>query len=132
MKLSVHDNILLSYSVLADKQKIHFHTEFRDREPPEFTDIMFDGVIGYHFERDNFQTIIFDIDETDVEVIYAEDRELFETGRKFCWPGPWNKSDESVLTYLIENEIKGFYLSSSLGMVGWVLAKSMRLVNGAA
>lgn len=132
MKLSVHDNLLLSYCVAADKQEIYFHTVFPGQEPPELTNVVFTGVVGYHFERDNFQTIIFGIDETEVESIYAEDRKLFEDGRKYCWPGAWNVSDEAVLTYLIENEIKGFSLSSSLGVVGWVLAKSMSLVNGSA
>ena len=132
MELSVHDNFLLSYCVQTDKQEIHLHTVFPGQEPPELTNVVFTGVIGYHFEQDNFQTIIFGIDETEVEAIYAEDRKLFEYGRKYCWPGAWNTSDEAVLTYLIENEIKGFSLSSSLGMVGWVLAKSMSLVNGSA
>lgn len=118
--------------MLAHRQEIHFHTAFSGQEPPELTDVVFTGVVGYQFERDNFQTIISSIEETEAEIIYAEERETFEAGRKYCWPGVWNTSDETVLTYLIENEIKGFYLASSLGMVGWVLAKSMSLTNASA
>ena len=132
MELSVHDNFLLSYCILAHQQEIHFQTVFPDQKPPELTDVVFSGVVGYYFERDNFQTIIFDIEEMDVEVIYTNHRELFEEGRKYCWPGAWNTSDEAVITYLLENEIQGYYLSSSLGMAGWVLAKSITLVSKTA
>ena len=129
MEISIHDNNLLSYCVDAEKKKICLHTSYADPTLQEYTDIVFTGVAAYRFELDNFMTIIFDIYETKVEDIYVTDRELFEHGRKYCWPGTWNSSDESVLAYLIENEIKGYQLSASLGMVGWVLAKSMNLVS---
>jgi hypothetical protein len=132
MELSVHDNLLLSYCALVHQNEIHLHTVYPDQDPPEMTDVVFAGGASYHFERDNFQTIVFDIEEMNVEVIYADDRKLFEEGRQHCWPGAWNTSDKAVITYLLENEIKGYYLSSSLGMVGWVLAKSMTLFRKTA
>ena len=62
MELLVHDNFLLSYCVAADKQEIYFHTMFPGQEPPELTNVVFTGVIGYHFEQDDVQTITFSID----------------------------------------------------------------------
>ena len=40
--------------------------------------------------------------------------------------------DNNLHSYCVDaekNEIKGYQLSSSLGMIGWVLAKSMSLVS---
>ncbi|MGI4791681.1 MAG: hypothetical protein ACRYFS_22905 [Janthinobacterium lividum] len=128
-ELSVHDNNLHSYCVDADKKEICFHTSYEYPTYREYTDIVFTEVAAYHFESDSFGTIIFDINETNVESIYSDNRDLFEDGQKYCWPGTWNRSDDSVLTYLIENEIKGYQLSASLGMVGWVMAKSMKFVS---
>lgn len=129
MDISVHDNALNSYCVNAERAEITLHTSYAHQNRQEYSDVVFSGVVAYNFERDSFGTIIFDIDETTVESIYTDERERFESGRKYCWPGTWNKSDDSVLTYLLENEIKGYWLSSSFGMVGWVLAKSMKIVN---
>ena len=129
MEISVHDNWLVSYCVMAQKQEIIFHTVDPHRTPPELTDVIFSGVACYYFECDNFQNIIFGIDEVNAETIYIEYQTMFEDGRKYGWPGTWSGTDETVLDYLIENQIKGFKLSASLGMVGWVLAKSIRFVS---
>ena len=55
--ISIHDNQLLSYSVFCDLQEIRFHSVFTDTEPNEYTDVIFSGVVIYHFEGDNFNTI---------------------------------------------------------------------------
>ena len=132
MEISVHDNTLHSYCVSANKKEICIHTSYASPTSQQFSDIIFTGVVAYRFELDNFMTIISDVYETHVETIYTDNQDLFEHGRKYCWPGRWNSSDESVLTYLIENEVKGYQLTSAIGMIGWVLAKSMSFVNSAA
>jgi hypothetical protein len=38
-------------------------------------------------------------------------------------PGPWAESLETASTYLLEQKIQAFDLSSSLGLSGWVLAR---------
>ncbi len=132
MEISVHDNTLHSYCVSADRKEIRLHTSYAAQDSQEVSDVVFTGVVAYRFELDNFMTIIFDVYETNVDAIYTDERGMFEDGRKYLWPGTWNTSDESVLAYLVDNEIKGYRLSSSIGMVGWVLAKSMSFVNGTA
>ena len=129
LEISVHDNTLHSYCVSAEEERISLHTSYIDQNLREATDIVFNGVAAYRFELDNFMTIIFDVSEVNVETIYTEDRDLFEQGRKYCWPGAWNSSEEAVLAYLLANDIKGYRLSSSIGMVGWVLAKAMSIVS---
>ncbi|MDR3706976.1 MAG: hypothetical protein P4L33_01650 [Capsulimonadaceae bacterium] len=129
MSVSIHDNHLLSYCVFAEKRQIVFHTEYRDAPEPEHTDVLFDGVEAYCFNHDNFDNILFDISEVHVETIITEDRALFEQGKPFGWPGPWRRSGEDILHYFIEREVRGFQVTSSSGMSGWVLAKSVAFVS---
>ena len=129
MEISVHDNWLVSYCVQAKKKEIRFHTVYPEQDPPEATDVIFTGVVAYQFEGDNFQNIISDVEEIEVEAVYDQNRAMFEKGQKYCWPGAWNNSEESVLTYLAENDIKAYSLWPAMGMGGWVLAKSMDFVS---
>lgn len=129
MDISVHDNRLLSYCVNNDTREIRLHTVYEDGEPQEHTDVVFSGVAAYHFEQDNFGTIIFDIRAAEAAAIYAGDKERFKTGQKYGWPGVWNTSETAALAYLLAQGVKGFVLSSSYGMNGWVLARSMSAVK---
>lgn len=128
MDLSVHDNFLVSYEVRGELREIWLHTEFRDKQPIERTDVVFRGVEAYHFYNDNFQTVIFDITEDSADDILAENSTRFEEGRRYAWPGQWNDSDAACRTYFKERGVRGFSLSSSFGMCGWILAQSMEKV----
>ena len=106
------------------------HTEFRDRgEPFEHTDVVFTGVSAYHFWQDCFGNIIFDIDETEPELIYSDHRAEFEAGSRYGWPRDWGKTEDSVLAHFREHGVHGFQLQSSYGMVGWILAKRMQMFS---
>src|ERR1041384_6213267 len=111
MDISVHDNVLVSYEVLCEQREIRLHTEFRDQQPVEHTDITFRGVEAYHFYHDNFQTIIFDITEIPAEDILAKDRARFEEGRRYGWPGAWNDSEAAMRAHLTQRGVRGFSLS---------------------
>ena len=128
MKISVHDNRILSYCVLADRRELHIQTLYEDNEPTERTDVIFTDVVAYHFEHDDFGTIIFDIEEIDLRDLIGENKEMFEEGRRYGWPGHWNTSNEAAMIYLVANNIKAFAVSSSCGMHGWVLAASMQMI----
>ena len=60
---SVHDNIVYAYKVDCRHRLIVLHTAYRDREPQEFTDIVFKDVIAHHFEHVLQENILFDIEE---------------------------------------------------------------------
>jgi hypothetical protein len=129
MDISVHDNVLVSYEVLCAQREIRFHTLCDGVQPIEHTDIIFRGVEGYYFYNDNLETIIFDVMEIPVEDILTDDKARFEEGCRFDWPGRWSRSDETRRAYLAEHGVRGFGLSSSYGMSGWVLAKSMEILQ---
>jgi len=123
--LSVHDNHLVAYTVHAKEKKIVFHTEFHERKPHEFTDVIFDDVLAYHFENDLFGTIIFDIKEVDLTVLLKDHAMMFEAGWRYGWPRGWQKEKEDIATYVKRLDLRAFEVASSYGMSGWVIAKHM-------
>ena len=129
---SIHDNRVISYEVDCERREIVMHTRFESREPIEHTDLIFEEVLAYHFENDNFGNILLGVEEVPVRLLVARYRSLFEDGAKYAWPGPWNASPEASLRYFESEGVKAFEISSSYGLAGWVVAKSYRTrVNNA-
>ena len=126
MDISVHDNRLLSYTVNCREREIILHTAFLDREPHEYTDVVFSGVAAYRFEGDNFSTIIFDVSEVELEDIYTRQREVFANAKNYGWPTPYDSAEELLRGLRAEN-VKGFVINSSYGLDGWVWAREMTL-----
>jgi hypothetical protein len=122
---SVHDNVLVSYEFRCEEQTIILHTEYReDAKPTEFTNVVFEGVRAYHLQNDAFGNIIFDVSEIPMEqFLNRYGGELFELERMTGSLGKWVEALDTAPGYLREQEIKGFELSSSLGLSGWILAK---------
>jgi hypothetical protein len=127
---SVHDNELISYEVQCEARTIIVRTEFRVKDKPrEFTNVIFSGVQGYHFENDAFGNIIFGFETVPVEQFLTEyASEISESYRMAGAPGPWAANLETASAYLRELGIQGFILSSSCGLDGWVLAQEMSVV----
>lgn len=123
---SVHDNHILAYTVSATEKRIVIETEYPHREPLERTNIVFDDVLAYHFERDLFGTIIFDFEEVDLCTFLKERAPMFEDGWRHGWPRGWDKRKEEIEAYVTRLEMRAFELTSSYGMDGWVLAKRMK------
>ena len=125
-EVSIHDNLVLSYTVDCRDKKIIFRIAFYDAEPHEYTDIIFSEVVAYHFEGDNCQTILFDILQASPEEIYLSHREVFERKKNYAWPFDYN-TEQELLKKLNDKSIKGFLISSSYGMDGFVLAENMQM-----
>src|SRR4051812_44144662 len=128
-QISVHDNHLLAYSVLAKEKKIILQTAYLDREPHELTDIVFEDVLAYYFENDLFGTIIFEVEEVDLSALLKEYAVMFETGWRYGWPRGWDKKKEEIEAFVRRLGMRGFELSSSYGMSGWVVARSMSKIR---
>ncbi len=128
MTLSIHDNLLVSYEVQCERQTITLRTEYRvENKPTEFTNVVFEGVQGYHFENDAFGNIIFDVADVPAEQFLKEyGAEVSELYRMNGSPA-WAADIVSAPEYLRDRGIKGFILSSSLGLSGWVLAKEISI-----
>jgi len=89
--------------------------------------MIFEGVLAYLFECDNFHSILSLVKEVPVEQVITDYRILFEERSKYCWPGPWNTSIEACINYLRSNRAKGYAIYSSYGLGGWVIAESYRV-----
>jgi hypothetical protein len=127
--ISVHDNHLLRYSVLAEEKKIVFETEYPGRTPRELTDVVFEDVLAYAFENDLFGTIIFDIEEVDLAALLKEHAAMFEAGWRYGWPRGWEKEKETIGAFTTRLGMHAFELSSSYGMSGWIIAKQMSKIR---
>jgi hypothetical protein len=127
MTKSIHDNQITSYSVDSVLHQIIIKTIFKNGNKIENTEIKFNEVIGYFFEGDNFASIVFSIEETNPKEIIRKNTEMFINGQKYCWPGAWNNSIEEAEEYLLKHNIKGYSISSSYGLAGWIMAKEMKI-----
>ena len=117
--------MLVSYTVHCSEQRIVLHTVFEDSEPAEHTDVVFHGVVAYHFEGDTLPSIIFDVIETDVERLYAEYEFVFTLLRDHGWPPLRHEFEAELLDAKRANSFRGYLLASSYGMHGFVLAERM-------
>jgi hypothetical protein len=129
MALSIHDNQLISYEVHCEERTITLRTEYRvENKPTEFTNVVFEGVQAYHFENDAFGNNIFDAANVPVEQFLTEyGAEISELYRMNGSP-TWAADLVSAPEYLREQGIKGFILSSSLGLSGWAVAKEISIL----
>ena len=128
MEKSVHDNFIVGYEVQCERREVRLFTEYRDGDKLERTVVVFSGVEAYTFRYDCMGNIIFDIEEVSAEsIVSARQAEFAEGHRLSGWPRFWRDSLDEVYKYLREQETRGFELSSSYGMDGWVIARSMEI-----
>jgi hypothetical protein len=125
---SLHDNFLISYEVYSAERRITLcaRRDTRPHPPDPASDriIAFEGVEGYHFWDDAFGNIIFSLTEISVDKILLDyGSEIAESYRMSGGPGPWAADLGSASAVLGAKGIKGFELSSSYGLSGWILAK---------
>ena len=123
---SIHDNYVISYTVLCEDRKLIMHTEQSYLMPAERTDVIFHGMEAYFLEGDNFGTVLFSIDEVQIDSLVEENRSKFDEGTKYAWPGPWNKSVEDSKKYLKDGNCRAWSISSSIGMRGFVIAQGIK------
>jgi hypothetical protein len=125
---SLHDNFLVSYEVNCETRQIRLHTKPDPRDPAKREQrprtVVLNGVEGYQFENDAFGNIIYSLDAIPVEQLLAEfGLQIAESYRMAGAPGPWAADLPSAAQALTAKGVKGFVLSSSYGLSGWMLAK---------
>jgi hypothetical protein len=128
----IHDNNIYSYIVDCERRRVILHTANHDCEPSEFTDVVFHDVVAHCFDCVLAGNILFDIVEVDIETLVRDNGDLFETSWRYGWPPVEYDGDLIVLvSALISGSVRGYSISSSYGLSGWVLAGSCeRLSRG--
>jgi hypothetical protein len=121
----VHDNIIKSYLVDFEKETLIFKTQY---EAQENTDVIFTGYLTHIFCCEIKNNIIFDIKEHPLNEFLKDEQELLEKQKNSAWPVSYDTTAD-LLNYLQVNKYKAFFVSSSLGLSGWVLAKQMDIIT---
>jgi hypothetical protein len=127
---NVHDNHLVGYDVDGEAGRIVLRTERRAGGAPfQKTEVVFEGVEAYSFRHDCLSNIVFDISEEPMDVAIQEHWAEFEAShRQSGWPRFWHGDESKMkerLAALVKDGAKWFELSSSYGMEGWVLCRSI-------
>jgi len=128
---SLHDDFIVSYEVNCEARQIKLVAKRDTRRPPTSEEpttrvIIFNGVEGYQFENDAFGNIIYSLDTIPVEQLFARfGSQIAESYRTAGAPGSWAADIASGAQTLIAKGVRGFILSSSYGLSGWVLAKEV-------
>ncbi|MBL7554886.1 MAG: hypothetical protein JNM24_03620 [Bdellovibrionaceae bacterium] len=128
-EISIHDNDVLGYEVDSIKRELTIKTEYSEHGASERTNIVFSNIEAYRIENDSFGTILNEIEEIDALKMLENQWELIKSvyGNSI-WPGHWAKSFEEAKSHIIKTKCRAFYITSSIGMEGWVMAKSMELI----
>jgi hypothetical protein len=125
---SLHDHFLTSYEVNCEARQI----KLRARPDARLESasgaslsctIEFRGVEGYNFENDAFGNIIFSLMEVTVEKILLEHSSEIKESYRMAGAPAWAADLGAASAILGAKGVRGFVLSSSYGLSGWVLAK---------
>ena len=127
---SVHDSHIRKYCVDSRERRIVIETEFPHSTPPTETSLIFEGVQAYFFQNDLMGTIIMDVTPTAIESITDRYKDLFEKNSVHGWPLGWEPKKESINDYFKRLALQAFELSSSYGMDGWIICRTMKYKNG--
>lgn len=122
---SIHDSLLTGYVVDGKTGSITLHTEPHQGGGELFIDVVFRGVVAYHFEGDCLQNIVFGIDQVSPPQVIGDGSAFAERHRKYGWPRDWDPKVETAEEFLSRPGVKIFELHCSYGSAGWVAAQSM-------
>lgn len=127
---SVHDNVVYAYSVDCAGRRVVLHTAFQDREPQEFTDVVFHDVVAHHFEYVLAGNILFEVEEADIAAVVQDNAQLLADSWRYGWPPVEYQGDLIALVAALKaSSVHAYEIGSSYGMSGWVLAGSCERVS---
>ena len=128
MATSIHDHHILELTVNAAARTIRRRTAYPERSGPNFAVVLFEGVEGYTFHGDTFGTILFDVEFVDAIGLYRE--YAVEMQRAYATrggDGPWASSAAAAEALFADGQVRGYRLSSSIGLDGAVWARQLSI-----
>lgn len=129
--VSVHDNEVYAQVVDYAGCRIVLHTVYPSTDPPEFTDIVFSGVVASHVELQAFRgvgvsaNILFDVEEADPTELLGRYAALLAATKNYAWPVLEYDGPDDLVARLTAGGVKCFEVHSSCGLSGFVFATSM-------
>jgi hypothetical protein len=131
--VSVHDNMVYALAVDYEGRRVVLHTIYPYASPPEFTDIVFEGVVASHIEQQAFRgngvaaNILFDVVESAAALTVGRYAELFAETKNYAWPLAEYDGLDDLTARLTTSGAKCFEVHSSCGLYGFVFAASMAI-----
>ncbi|KAA5541923.1 hypothetical protein FYK55_17150 [Roseiconus nitratireducens] len=131
MRVSVHDNWVYAQSVDHERCHIVLHTVYPHAEPPEYTDILFEGVVVHHFEQQKVgpgpypANVLFDVKESDPVFMLGQYSELLARTKNHGWPVTRYDGTEDLASQLSAGGAKCFVVHGTCGLHGFVFAASV-------
>jgi len=118
---NIHDNEILSYFVDISNKILRLSTKYYDKEK---TTITFTSLMCHRFENITYSNIIYGITMIPIDEFIDANKEMLEEGLKNAFP-MCLKDCEELRGILKEDNQKIFYISSSLGLSGFVIAREI-------
>jgi hypothetical protein len=129
---SVHDNWVYGQVVDHDRGRIVLHTVYPHATPPEYTDVVFEGVVTHHFEQQNVgggepypANVLFDVEESDATFILERYADLLARTKRYGWPVRGYEGLQDLAKRLTAGGARCFEIHGTVGIDGFVFAKSM-------
>lgn len=137
MTRSVHDNWLYAHWVDHDQGLVVLHTVYPHCAPPEYTDLVFEGVVAHHFEQQqmaegpNPSNVLFEVEETTLRALFVQYGALLARTQVYGWPLR-AAGLEALEAVLAERGARCFEVDGTVGLRGFVFARSLRVCARAA
>lgn len=122
----VHDSEILSYYVDIENRKIIFNTLCKNFEVEKRAEIRFENVLAHYFRNVADQNVISDIYEESTAKFLDEYRDILNEEKRYDWPTNY-KDQEELIGFLADNGYRIFYIDSSVGLFGFIIAKKLKL-----
>ncbi|QWP76565.1 hypothetical protein J5226_23795 [Lysobacter sp. K5869] len=127
----MHDSLLVGYSVDGERRTLSLRLRPHHGNAPGPFRIEFDGVFAHRFDAPLLPAIVSDLEEAPAAALIEDEWDDIQAReRRNGWPGgAWKIGDLQAARAYVEREgLNAYWLSSSYGLDGWVLARSVRLV----
>ena len=125
----IHDSLLVAYSVNSESQELVLSIHPHHGTAPSSFEVVFAGTVAHCFDAPLLPAILYDISTIPAEQLIAHEWPRIEPGHKTSgWPGSWAATLAAAIQYVRSSNLQGFYVNSSFGLSGWVLAQSAELV----
>jgi hypothetical protein len=122
---SVHDSFVCSFYHHLEDRTLTILSHYRDHDIQEpYLTTEFTNVVAHHFQHVVAPSILFDIEETDVQTILSMNKELFKNGLNYNWPFHGPRTLAEVAHRLTSESINGYQIMGSCGLDGFVLAST--------
>lgn len=129
--VSVHDNLVYAQHVDYEARRVVLHTLYLRSDPPEYTDIVFTGVIAYHAEQQAFHSggllgnVLFSAEESDAAFVLGQYSKALAAAKDYGWPVRGYSDLGDLAARLTSGGAKCFEIHGSCGLSGFVFAESM-------